>query len=116
MRCPKCGGQDDKVIDSRGSREGATIRRRRECLKCGHRRARDDGVAETRRSGVCPFRQCLSALSGGDGFCAGSKKAGGKKMILLASDCLLFQMTSGESVPFSAEMISVELVGDAGSV
>src|SRR5215210_893566 len=37
MRCPKCGCQDDKVIDSRGSREGATIRRRRECLKCEHR-------------------------------------------------------------------------------
>jgi transcriptional repressor NrdR len=28
---------DDKVIDSRASREGATIRRRRECLQCGHR-------------------------------------------------------------------------------
>ena len=26
MRCPKCGGQDDKVIDSRSSKEGATIR------------------------------------------------------------------------------------------
>jgi len=37
MRCPKCGRQDDKVIDSRASREGATIRRRRECLGCGHR-------------------------------------------------------------------------------
>src|SRR5215510_12049632 len=37
MRCPKCGRQDDKVIDSRSSREGATIRRRRECLGCGHR-------------------------------------------------------------------------------
>lgn len=37
MRCPKCTGQDDKVIDSRSSREGATIRRRRECLQCGHR-------------------------------------------------------------------------------
>lgn len=37
MRCPKCGGQDDKVIDSRASREGATIRRRRECLRCGNR-------------------------------------------------------------------------------
>src|SRR5881296_3697224 len=37
MRCPKCGSQDDKVIDSRASREGATIRRRRECLGCGHR-------------------------------------------------------------------------------
>ncbi len=37
MRCPKCGCQDDKVIDSRASREGATIRRRRQCLQCGHR-------------------------------------------------------------------------------
>jgi transcriptional repressor NrdR len=37
MRCPKCAGQDDRVIDSRASKEGATIRRRRECLHCGHR-------------------------------------------------------------------------------
>lgn len=37
MRCPKCGCVDDKVIDSRASREGATIRRRRECAKCGSR-------------------------------------------------------------------------------
>jgi transcriptional repressor NrdR len=37
MRCPKCGKQDDKVIDSRASREGTTIRRRRECTACGHR-------------------------------------------------------------------------------
>jgi len=33
-------------------------------------------------------------------------------MIALISDCLLFRLASGESVPFSAEMISVELVGD----
>jgi transcriptional repressor NrdR len=37
MRCPKCGRQDDKVIDSRASREGATIRRRRECIACSYR-------------------------------------------------------------------------------
>ena len=37
MRCPKCGTQDDKVIDSRSSREGSVIRRRRECLGCQHR-------------------------------------------------------------------------------
>jgi len=37
MRCPKCGCQEDKVIDSRASREGSTIRRRRECLSCEHR-------------------------------------------------------------------------------
>ncbi len=37
MRCPKCTSIEDKVIDSRISREGTTIRRRRECLECGHR-------------------------------------------------------------------------------
>src|SRR5882724_11184211 len=37
MRCPKCTGADDKVIDSRTSRDGLLIRRRRECLKCGAR-------------------------------------------------------------------------------
>ena len=37
MRCPKCGHTEDKVIDSRASREGNTIRRRRECLQCAHR-------------------------------------------------------------------------------
>jgi len=37
MRCPKCACQDDKVIDSRASREGATIRRRRQCINCGYR-------------------------------------------------------------------------------
>ncbi|MFZ9682578.1 MAG: transcriptional regulator NrdR [Cephaloticoccus sp.] len=37
MRCPKCTSIEDKVIDSRISREGSSIRRRRECLECGHR-------------------------------------------------------------------------------
>jgi hypothetical protein len=35
-------------------------------------------------------------------------------MISLARDCLLFELASGESIPFSSEMISIELVGDAG--
>ena len=37
MRCPKCGHQEDKVIDSRSVRNGQVIRRRRACLDCGHR-------------------------------------------------------------------------------
>ena len=37
MRCPKCTSIEDKVIDSRISKEGSTIRRRRECLACSHR-------------------------------------------------------------------------------
>ncbi len=37
MKCIQCGYTDDKVIDSRMSREGTCIRRRRECLRCGYR-------------------------------------------------------------------------------
>lgn len=37
MRCPSCEYDDSKVIDSRSAEEGLAIRRRRECLKCGHR-------------------------------------------------------------------------------
>lgn len=37
MKCPKCGIDDDKVLDSRPVRDGAANRRRRECLRCGFR-------------------------------------------------------------------------------
>lgn len=37
MRCPFCGNLEDKVVDSRESREGDAIRRRRECLSCSRR-------------------------------------------------------------------------------
>ena len=37
MKCPFCGFADSKVIDSRPAEEGATIRRRRECLACQKR-------------------------------------------------------------------------------
>ncbi len=37
MRCPYCGFLESKVIDSRPTDEGCSIRRRRECLKCGKR-------------------------------------------------------------------------------
>ena len=37
MRCPFCSENRDRVVDSRESRDGVTIRRRRECLSCGRR-------------------------------------------------------------------------------
>lgn len=37
MRCPFCGCDDSKVVDSRPADEGDSIRRRRECLKCSRR-------------------------------------------------------------------------------
>ena len=37
MRCPFCGHLEDKVVDSRESKDGDLIRRRRECLECNRR-------------------------------------------------------------------------------
>lgn len=34
MRCPRCGADNDRVVDSRTSADGSAIRRRRECLEC----------------------------------------------------------------------------------
>ena len=56
MRCPKCTSIEDKVVDSRISKEGSTIRRRRECLECGHRYTTTetlvrDGISVIKRDG-----------------------------------------------------------------
>lgn len=37
MKCPECGNFEDKVVETRESKEGKYIRRRRECLNCGKR-------------------------------------------------------------------------------
>ena len=37
MRCPKCGKDSDKVIETRMSKDAASVRRRRMCLECSHR-------------------------------------------------------------------------------
>ncbi len=37
MKCPYCGFEEDKVVDSRVSKDGNAVRRRRECLKCSKR-------------------------------------------------------------------------------
>ena len=37
MKCPVCGHGEDKVVDSRSTKDGSAVRRRRECLVCGKR-------------------------------------------------------------------------------
>jgi transcriptional repressor NrdR len=46
MKCPFCGLDNDKVIDSRGGEDGSTIRRRRRCLECQRRFTTYERVAE----------------------------------------------------------------------
>lgn len=57
MRCPGCGVDDDKVVDSRSSEDALAIRRRRECLGCGTRfttfeRIEEVPLAIVKRSGA----------------------------------------------------------------
>lgn len=47
MKCPFCKKDDDKVIDSRSSGGGFSIRRRRQCLKCGRRYTTYEKMEET---------------------------------------------------------------------
>lgn len=56
MRCPSCGGGEDRVVDSREIEGGAAVRRRRECLGCGYRfttleRSIGAGLLVVKRSG-----------------------------------------------------------------
>jgi len=47
VKCPRCGQDDDKVVDSRASVEGTVIRRRRECLACSLRFTTYERVEES---------------------------------------------------------------------
>jgi transcriptional repressor NrdR len=48
MKCPFCGHQDDRVLDSRGIRDGHAIKRRRECLGCERRFTTYEEIEELR--------------------------------------------------------------------
>jgi len=57
MRCPYCGKDHDRVSDSRASEDGASIRRRRECLQCNRRfttyeRVDETGISVVKRNGA----------------------------------------------------------------
>ncbi|HWL89909.1 MAG TPA: transcriptional regulator NrdR [Actinomycetota bacterium] len=63
MRCPWCGADDDRVVDSRPADAGSAIRRRRQCASCGRRystyeRIEDVGlVVRKRDDSTDPFRR-----------------------------------------------------------
>jgi transcriptional repressor NrdR len=79
MRCPRCGCLEDKVMETRVSREGDTIRRRRECLSCEFR--------FTTREAVIPAEFVVVKRDGTreefnpDKLCAGIRRACWKRSV-----------------------------------
>jgi transcriptional repressor NrdR len=56
VRCPHCGADDDRVVDSRAAEDGAAVRRRRQCVACQQRfstyeRAEELGLVVRKRDG-----------------------------------------------------------------
>jgi transcriptional repressor NrdR len=83
MKCPFCGGIEDKVIDSRMAKEGDVIRRRRQCLKCEQRFTSYERVEEpfpmvVKKDGSREFFDPYKIISG-------LKKACEKRPIAISS-------------------------------
>ncbi len=77
VRCPYCQADDDKVVDSRPTDEGAAVRRRRECIGCGRRFTTHERVVElplmvVKRSGLKEPFERAKLLAGIERAVAGS--------------------------------------------
>jgi transcriptional repressor NrdR len=77
VRCPYCQADDDKVVDSRPADDGASVRRRRECVACGRRFSTHERVVElplmvVKRSGVKEPFERAKLLGGIERAVAGS--------------------------------------------
>lgn len=73
MRCPFCRAEDSRVVDSRTAEEGASIRRRRECVSCGRRftTAETTTLTVAKRSGVSESFSRSKVLAGVRKACQG---------------------------------------------
>lgn len=72
LACPRCGGRDDSVVDTRANDAGIYIRRRRECGSCGHRFSTVEILADeldqvrTAANGAIAALQRIGYASGAD--------------------------------------------------
>lgn len=111
MRCPVCSSIDDKVVDSRAAEDGATIRRRRECLACTRRFTTYERVEETpllvlKRNGL---REQFDRAKVLDGVRAATKNLGiaAERLEALASEVEETIRMEGIEVPSAAIGVAV---------
>ncbi len=102
MRCSACGHTDSKVVDSRQSDDGGTIRRRRQCLACGHRFTtfeRPEALTLTviKRSGVRQPFERAKVVAGVQAATKGRPVGAGEADVLAATvEEEMRQLPSGE--------------------
>jgi transcriptional repressor NrdR len=108
MRCPECGCQEDKVVDSRSAKEGEGVRRRRECLNCGHRFTTYEGIIHAELKVVKKNR--IREEFDRDKLRAGVERAFYKRPVSGEDiDRLVKKLISGIEADFDGEVSSQEI-------
>ncbi len=107
MRCPKCQGRDDKVIDSRAIKDETVIRRRRECLACEHRfttyeEIEGDDLRVLKRDGRYEAFDRRKLISGLDNAC--EKRPVSREAIEKTVNEMIDELTKkyGDEIPTTA--------------
>lgn len=109
MRCPFCGEDEDKVIDSRPGEDGAAIRRRRECLKCQKRFTTYERLERTARLTVIKRDGSRVPFDNGS-LLRGLQAACGKRPIAQdAKDRLVQELEDELHRDFDREVESAEI-------
>jgi len=110
MKCPYCGTQDSRVLDSRATQEGAAIRRRRECNGCANRFTTMEKIEEEPL--VVIKRDGRRELFDGNKVLQGLLRAGQKRNIPLATWQQLVERLEQELRSSYAREIAVGEIGE----
>ncbi len=108
MKCPNCGSLNDKVIDSRQSKDGTVIRRRRECLECGYRfttyeRFEEEKIIVKKKKGHTePFSK--EKIIRGIKLASKNRPVSEKQIVKIAEDIERFLIDEGKLVVDSSEI------------
>ncbi len=110
MKCPYCGTTETKVLDSRATEDGATIRRRRECVVCTKRFTTYEKIGETplvviKKDGRREIFDDTKVLKG-------LTRAGIKRQIPLYVFEELVKEIKGELRSYLDQEVSTERIGD----
>ncbi|NPA57823.1 MAG: transcriptional repressor NrdR [Aquificae bacterium] len=108
MRCPNCGSLNDKVVDTRQSKDGTVIRRRRECIDCGFRfttyeRYEEEKIVVKKKNGTTePFNR--DKIIRGIRLASKNRPVSEKDMERIAEEIEKYLLEEGKLVVESTEI------------
>jgi len=108
VKCPKCNSLNDKVVDSRQSKDGTVIRRRRECIDCGYRfttyeRFEEEKIIVKKKKGHTePFKK--EKIIRGIKLASKNRPVSEKQILEIADEIERFLIDEGKLIVDSTEI------------